>query len=115
WERPLMNSPGINNRNRRAVAIAGALAVLLIAGCSGDRSDLEQFVAAEKAKQPGPIEPLPQIKPYETFTYQAHDVRSPFTPDTASGPSQGEQAKGAGNGIQPDFNRPKEYLEQFPL
>lgn len=98
-----------------AGALAALLAVLMLAACSGDRSDLEQFVAAEKAKKPGPIEPLPQIKPYETFVYDAQDVRSPFTPDSSGGPQPGERQDGDGSGIQPDFNRPKEYLEQFSL
>lgn len=103
------------NNRRVLVPVMLAFAPLLLAGCSTDKSDLEQFVAAEKAKRPGPIEPLPQIKPYETFTYQAQDVRSPFVPDSATGPAAGQGAAGSGSGIQPDFNRNKEYLEQFPL
>lgn len=108
-----MNVPGI--KNGRHTLLAVVLAAASLAGCSRDQSDLEQFVAAEKAKRPGPIEPLPQIKPYETFTYQAQDIRSPFTPDNATAPAQNEGAGASGSGIQPDFNRPKEYLEQFPL
>lgn len=102
------------NRTRRDGLFVLVLAASLLGGCSSDQSDLEQFVAAEKAKKPGPIEPLPQIKPYETFTYQAQNIRSPFTPDNATAPVQSE-GSASGSGIQPDFNRPKEYLEQFPL
>lgn len=93
-----------------------ALIALFLSACTNDRSDLERFVAAEKAKKPGPIEPLPQIRPYDTFTYQAHDQRSPFVPDTESA-ALGRDLGGAGNGtgIQPNFDRNKEYLEQFPL
>jgi len=94
--------------------MALALSSSLLAGCSSDQSDLERFVAAEKAKEPGPIEPLPQIQPYETFTYDTHGLRSPFVADTeATQPAEGQA--GAGTGLQPDFNRNKEYLEQFPL
>lgn len=98
----------------RVRLLALAFAPLVFAGCTSDTSDLEQFVTAEKAKRPGPIEPLPQIKPYDTFTYQAHDLRSPFAPDD-SGEIDGSAGTTGGTGIQPDFNRNKEYLEQFPL
>ena len=53
------------------------------------------------------IEPLPQVKPYETFTYDAQSLRSPFRPDT---PRAGLPRPGRGRTA-----RPKEYLEQFPL
>lgn len=91
-----------------------SLVSVSVAGCAGDKSDLEAFVAAEKAKKPGPIEPLPQIKPYETFTYQAQDLRSPFVPDSEmAGPDI--DGGGSSSGLQPDRTRNKEYLEQFPL
>lgn len=99
-------------RTLRVIALA--FGPVLLAGCAGDRSDLEQFVAQEKAKKPGPIEPLPQIQPYESFTYEADNLRSPFVPDTESTQSE-NQASGSGTGLQPNFNRNKEYLEQFPL
>jgi type IV pilus assembly protein PilP len=99
-------------RSLRFVALM--LGSVLLAGCSGDQSDLQKFVAAEKAKKPGPIEPLPQIQPYETFDYDAHNLRSPFVPDTEATQSA-EGRQGSGTGLQPDFNRNKEYLEQFPL
>lgn len=93
-----------------------AMAALLLSGCANDQSDLERFVAAEKAKKPGPIEPLPQIRPYDTFIYQAHDIRSPFVPDTESAAAGRDIGSGSGGGgIQPNLNRNKEYLEQFPL
>jgi|SRR5690606_31384437 len=93
-----------------AALLAGSLS-----GCAGDLSDLRKFVEQEKARPPGPIEPLPQIQPYETFTYQAQGVRSPFRPDDSSATAASEQGQASGSGIQPDFNRNKEYLERFPL
>lgn len=91
-----------------------AVASLALSGCAGDKSDLEQFVAQEKAKKPGPIEPLPQIKPYETFTYQAQDMRSPFVADSETQQPVNDDA-GSTSGIRPEAGRNKEYLEQFPL
>jgi type IV pilus assembly protein PilP len=79
----------------------------VLAGCSGGQDDLLRYIDQVKAKPGGRIEPLPQVKPYETFTYVAEDQRSPFQPDRAD-------ARGTA-GYRPDASRPKEYLEQFPL
>lgn len=89
-----------------------AIAVFAVAltGCAKDYSDLEQYIAEVKARRGGRIEPLPQIKPYETFVYSASELRSPFEPAvddrTAARPT---------SGIRPDRERPREFLEQYPL
>lgn len=79
------------------------------AACGGGQSDLLQYIDEVKARPGGRIEPLPQIKPYETFTYDAEKLRSPFMPDNPGGRAA------AAAGPRPDSNRAKEYLEQFPL
>ncbi|UCG73791.1 MAG: pilus assembly protein PilP [Chromatiales bacterium] len=91
---------------RRFVAVS--LLAALAAGCGGDMDDLMKYVDDVKARPGGRIEPLPQIKPYQTFTYEAGTRRSPFVQE--SGPSTGQLA-----GPRPDVSRPKEYLEGFPL
>lgn len=106
-----------NTEKRKRISLHAVLVAsgaLLLTSCAGDKSDLERFVAEEKAKKAGPIEPLPQIRPYETFSYEAHDLRSPFVPDTEATQTAEGQA-GGGTGLRPDVTRNKEYLEQFPL
>lgn len=71
--------------------------------------DLERKVQEIKARPGGEIEPLPEVEPYETFEYSAHDLRSPFTPGRA------EQQESAGEGPRPDPDRPQEPLESFSL
>ena len=90
----------------RAVALLGL--GLALGACGGGQTDLEQYIDQVKARGGSRIEPLPQVKPYETFTYAAQDARSPFQPDRPQG-------RGGAPGVRPDSNRPKEYLEQFPL
>lgn len=90
-------------------AVLLALLAMLLVACGGDMSDLEGYIAEVKQRKGGPIEPLPQIKPYETFRYRAETMRSPFVPDA-------QQAYAAmPTGPTPIINRNKEYLEQFPL
>lgn len=92
----------------RTLAIVVLAAALT--GCAKDYSDLEQYIAEVKARPGGRIEPLPQIEPYETFVYTASDLRSPFAPAVEDRPETV-----AGSGIRPDRNRPREFLEQYPL
>ena len=86
---------------------AVAALALVAAGCGGGNGDLLEYIDQVKARPGGRIEPLPQIKPYETFAYEAQALRSPFMPDSPKGR--------AAAGPRPEANRPKEYLEQFPL
>ena len=94
---------------RLLTRLPAVLAVLALTACGGGMSDLEQYVAAVKQRPGGRIEPLPQIKPYETFDYQASKQRSPFVRD------QSADESGVMKGPTPIKNRNKEYLEQFPL
>ena len=48
-----------------------ALAIVGLAACGGDNDDLDQYVNEVKARPGGRIEPLPEITPYEVFTYIA--------------------------------------------
>ncbi len=97
---------------RIASLVALLAASLLLSGCSRDMSDLEGWTAEMKQRPARRIDPLPQVKPYETYVYAAHDMRAPFTPDSAIA----RQVSGAaGDGLQPDFDRPREFLEEFPL
>ena len=94
----------------RCKALLAILALLSLAGCTGNMSDLEDYVKQVKARPGGNIEPLPDIKPYESFTYEASNMRSPFMPDM---PVVAES--GSGGGVRPDTSRNREFLEQFPL
>lgn len=89
------------------------LAMLLIvtglSGCGGgDMDDLHRFVAETGKDLQGKIEPLPEMKPYEAFTYNAFDLPDPFKPRKLS-------TRGGGGMLAPDLNRPKEPLEAFSL
>jgi len=93
--------------------VAVLFPVFLLSACA-DRSmhDLKSYVDEVKSRKAGHIEPLPEIKPIETFAYISDGRRSPFA---AQG--QGEEKAGqvASNGLSPDFNRRKEELESYPL
>ena len=88
---------------------------LAVAGCSSDKlSDLRKYVETVKARPGGRVEPIPEVKPFESFTYRSAGRKSPFEP---WGLNAGiPKASGAaGGGIHPDMNRRREALEAFPL
>ena len=85
----------------------------LLAGCAReDHSDLHAYAKRVKAREPKPIEPLPEIKQIESFLYEADDRRSPFILGSRSIEEDLTQPP---SGIRPDFIRRKQELEQFPL
>jgi len=87
------------------------LVSLLLAGCGGEEyQDLRDFVKNSGADMRGKIEPPPEVKPYEHFAY-ANDTNlpDPFKP------RKPEKRPGGGGINQPDLDRPKEALEEFPL
>jgi type IV pilus assembly protein PilP len=93
------------------VRICSALACVAYVGltaCSSADDDLARFIEDTKKEPGGRVEPLPEVKPYETFTYSAAEMRSPFLP---SSPGSGAGVAG----VRPDSKRNREFLEQFPL
>jgi type IV pilus assembly protein PilP len=92
-----------------------SLSGMLLACSSDPTSELEEYVRVTKSQQKSSIEPLPEFKPYESFAYQAVDLRDPFTAPTFSHAQPSTQMGSSNNGIKPDFERPAEPLEEFPL
>lgn len=87
-----------------------SLACLGLASCGGEQdSDLKQFVTEADKLPRGRIPPLPDVKPYEPFNYDAYDLLDPFKPRKIEPP------KSAGGGVQPDLTRRKEPLEAYPI
>ena len=94
----------IQLKSWRMLAVA-ALCGSVLAGCSGRDADLKSFIDATRKEPGGRVEPLPEIKPYDSYVYSAGSLRSPFVPGGS---------RGAANGPRPD-NRNHEFLEQFSL
>lgn len=86
--------------------------VLLLNGCSGsEHEDLNAYIERVKTEHRGRVKPLPEIKPYETFTYAAHDLRDPFTTFQVLAAATEDDNSVSG----PIKDRKKQPLEQFPL
>ena len=87
------------------------LAILLLAGCGGEEfQDLRDFVKNAGADMRGKIPPPPEVKPYEPFAYNnGANLPDPFKL------RKPKLSSGSGGINQPNLDRPKEALEEFPL
>jgi type IV pilus assembly protein PilP len=96
-----------NFRRRARFAVGAVVACLALAGCARGTADLEAKIEEIKAMKGAPLEPLPVMKTFEVFEYNAQALRDPF-----STPVEEEVAQ---TGPRPDVNRAREALEGFPL
>lgn len=82
------------------------LGCFILSGCSDSHlQELHSWVAQVKTR-PGPaLEPIPTLRPYRPYAYPQTQLRSPFV---AVAPEKVST-------VHPDLERPKEYLEHFPL
>ncbi|HTC53464.1 MAG TPA: pilus assembly protein PilP [Steroidobacteraceae bacterium] len=77
-----------------------------LTACSSGDDDLQAFINATNQEAGGRVEPLPEVKPYQTYTYADMNLRSPFMPTSPN----------AGNpNLRPDAHRNREFLEQYSL
>ena len=103
----------MTQRNSQLRFRAGVVCTLLAAlsagltACSSADDELARFIDDTRKEPGGRVEPIPEVKPYETFVYAAANMRSPFVP--------GGSGNGSGAGLRPDSKRNREFLEQFSL
>jgi type IV pilus assembly protein PilP len=85
----------------------------VLAGCGGgdDFSDLDAYMNEMRLRAPGKIEPTPTFRSYPTFTYNAANLRSPFSPQVKVDLAHRQGARN----VKPDPNRVKQYLEGFNI
>ena len=97
----------------RALPAAMVLGLLLTA-CGGEEfSDLKAELKDKTKDMRGKVDPLPIVKPYEPVPYKVFEQPDPFS--SAKIELVTRSAGSGGSGLKPDFNRPKEPLEAYPL
>ncbi|RAI68398.1 pilus assembly protein PilP [Pseudomonas fluorescens] len=85
-----------------------------LSGCDAgdDYNDLDAYMNEMRQRGPDRIEPTPVFLSYPTFTYNAANLRSPFSPQ--SNTDLAAQRRGSFN-VKPDPGRVKQYLEGFNI
>ena len=97
------------SKQKHSWLLVGALmlAASALSGCSSKDDELDQFIADTRKEPGGRVEPLPELKPYESYAYESANMRSPFMP--------GGSGASSGDALRPDSRRNREFLEQFSL
>ena len=101
--------------NRKTYSHSGLLCAMamLLAACGGSSyPDLDKYMAEVKARPAGHIQPIPAFTAYKSFAYSAAGLRNPFQPPVEVKEITRLQRLVK---VKPDFNRPKEFLEQFSI
>lgn len=86
--------------------------LIFMAGCSsgGNQQDLVDFINETKRRPSGQIEPMPSFAAYKAYEYSASRLRNPFERPF---PEQQDILLSSDSNIKPDFDRPRELLEEF--
>ncbi len=89
---------------------------LMLTGCEKGTQDLERWVVEQRQRPADPIEPIPPVATPEVVVYEAGGLRDPFERAIAQVDDEEEAlAEEGGDGLRPDPNRRREFLESFPL
>lgn len=95
---------------RANVLLVVLLSSVSLYGCgSGDHEDIKQWMDESSRDLRGRAPPLPELKPFPVISYEATEQMDPFSV------SRVEPEKKEGGGAKPDFDRPREQLESYPL
>ena len=96
----------------RAGVLIGLAFLTAACGSGGDFADIDRFVSEVEAQEAPPIEPLPPFEQVEPFAYQASAKRQPFEPPVLV---KALEKRPDGVKVEPNFDRVRQYLEQFPI
>jgi type IV pilus assembly protein PilP len=88
-----------------ALALFAAIALV---GCANKNDDLRDWMKTQGESMRGKIDPIPELAPYEPFTFVPANTIDPFK-------ARKVDIGRANSTKAPDSNRRKEALEAFPL
>ncbi len=107
-------SPSVIDARLKGLVLG--LSTLVLVSCGGNTDDLEAWVDTIKAKPPGRIEPMPDVKVYQPHDYSSATLRSPFAVTELELEQQLRLLhEGCDESIQPDPERRREDLERYSL
>jgi len=95
---------------KRSSIFLSVITSTMLMGCNQGFDDLYAYIEQQKSAHIGSVKPIPQFKPYETFTYSAYELRDPFEAAIDI-----EEEADKEDLLSPDKSRPRQPLEAFPL
>ncbi|MDB5749162.1 MAG: pilus assembly protein PilP [Massilia sp.] len=99
--------------NGKLNGASSLLAALLLAGCGdSDVREVRTWMEETRAQTRPAVKPLPAPKEFVPYAYNQGHAVDPFDAEKLAGPGAMPQAPSA---RQPDLDRPREVLENYPL
>lgn len=96
---------------RFSALLFSVMCVGILPGCGGrEHEDIKQWMDDSSRDLRGRVQPMPELKPFPIVSYDAEKELDPFSQARVE-PERNDSS----GGKQPDFDRPKEQLESFPL
>jgi type IV pilus assembly protein PilP len=91
------------------------LALLVLGGCSNNDGydDIRVFMQEVENKAIVGIAPIPPVEEYQSFSYGASNLRSPFVPQIKEILQSEEQRRNSN--VKPPKDHRKQFLERFNL
>lgn len=90
-----------------------ALIALLLSGCGdSDVREVRSWMDQTRAETRPRVKPLPAPKQFVPYAYDPQGALDPFSAEKMAGPGAPLQEP---NKLQPDLQRPREVLENYPL
>lgn len=87
-----------------------------LAACGGsEHSDIKKWMDGETKAMKGRVEKIEEPKKFSAFKYESEKNADPFNASKISQVSDDKKGSAKGGGLKPDFDRPKQVLEAFPL
>jgi type IV pilus assembly protein PilP len=92
------------------------LSAMALAGCgASEHEDIKKWMTDATKGMQGKVEKIDEPKKFAPFKYEAEKSTDPFNTSKIAQISDEKKATAKGGGLKPDFDRPKEVLEAFPL
>lgn len=92
------------------------LGVFVLAGCgASEHDDIKKWMSDATKGMQGKVEKIDEPKKFVPFKYEAEKSTDPFNTSKIAQLSDDKKFAAKGGGLRPDFDRPKEVLEAYPL
>lgn len=94
--------------------LAAGLALVMLAACSGEQEELQQWMEQQKREVKPSVQPLTPPKKFNPQPYASSDGVEPFSPQKLTVALK-QESRQPNSVIAAEYNRRKEPLEAFPL
>ena len=91
------------------------MAAGLVACGGSEHADIKKWMDDETKNMKGRVDKIDEPKKFAAYKYESDKAVDPFNTSKIAQVAESKKGAAQGGGLKPDFDRPKEVLEAFPL